>query len=84
MYRVQLQAECIAGSEHALVFSLDYAFTVLVSKCIDKCKHLSAMNMLTLEFIVRVMEFSASVTPTCTVRTYASSTMSTHSGAETK
>ena len=78
------------------IHSPDYVFTVLVSIFMKTHNHFwvhcSVINMFTLLYKVRVMEFSGSITRACTLRictmyvwwTYASSTMSWHSGAEAK
>ena len=93
IYRVWLPAECIARALSMLsIHSPDYVFMVLVSIfmkaiIISDC-HPSAINTFSLVYIVTVTEFSASTTCTCALqtirttyeRTYASSTMSWHSG----
>ena len=50
------------------IHSPDYIFTVLVSIFISKThNHLSTINVFLLVYVGRVMEFSASITPACTL-----------------
>ena len=58
-------AECIASMHN--IHSPDYAFTVLASISFSE-RHPSAINMFTLVYTVRVMEFSASITRTCALQ----------------